>query len=185
MLFLSTFSTPPTVLHTFCILQEASNALYGLQFMDPQLDAVKDILAVLSRQVGSSPGATSLKRGSRLSRHPVNPLEGSWAIPRIGAGWLGDAFRDANSDGDSDEHSNTRPVAGYAVDIGCDMGGFARALARARPDLRVVGLEVRPHVVAFANARAQEEGLPNVVFLQAGERYGKNDIVEYCEKQCK
>lgn len=146
--------------------QEASNALYGLQFMDPQLDAVKDILAVLSRQVGSSPGATSLKRGSRLSRHPVNPLEGSWAIPRIGAGWLGDAFRDANSDGDSDEHSNTRPVAGYAVDIGCDMGGFARALARARPDLRVVGLEVRPHVVAFANARAQEEGLPNVVFLQ-------------------
>eukprot|EP00435_Cladocopium_sp_Y103_P018465 s3254_g4.t1 len=139
--------------------QEASNALYGLQFMDPQLDPVKDILAVLSSQVSSSPGAASVgRRGGRLSRHPVNPLEESRATPRIGAGWLGDAFRDADSD--------DRDVAGYAIDIGCDMGGFARALARARPDLRVVGLEVRPHVVAFANARAQEEGLPNVVFLQ-------------------
>ena len=149
--------------------------------MDPQLDAVKDILAVLSRQVGSSPRATSLgKRGSRLSRHPVNPLEGSSAIPRIGAGWLGDAVRDADADGDS-EHSNIHPVAGYAIDIGCDMGGFARSLARARPDLRVVGLEVRPHVVAFANARAQEEGIPNVVFLQAAERCGKKMEERHCE----
>ena len=129
----------PWYWHTILVAsQETSNALFGLQFMDPELPAVKDIMKVLSRQTigqGNSVGGTL-----------------SLARPRVVSGWLQEAFHDAHGP--------------YVVDIGCDMGGFARDLARARPDLGVIGLEVKPHQVAFANARAQDEGLENVVFLQ-------------------
>lgn len=131
--------------------QETSNALFGLQFMDPELPAVKDIMQVLSRQTigqGNSVGGTL-----------------SLARPRVVSGWLQEAFHDANGP--------------FVVDIGCDMGGFARDLARARPDLRVIGLEVKPHQVAFANARAQDEGLQNVVFLQVTVENSAN-----CDVDC-
>ena len=128
--------------------QETSNALFGLQFMDPELPAVKDIMKVLS-QTGNSVG-------------------GTLARPRVVSGWLQEAFHADDS-------------GPYVVDIGCDMGGFARDLARARSDLRVIGLEVKPHQVAFANARAQDEGLQNVVFLQVtGENTGNCDVNCWC-----
>ena len=144
--------------------QEASNALYGLQFMDPELSAVKQILAVLSLQVTSSTGEASVLEKRRRTRHPVNPLETSG--PCISPGWLRDAF---GSDGSgSVPNGNGGRSVGYGIDLGCDMGGFARALAQQH-HLRVIGLEMRPHAVAFARARAQEEGLQNVVFLQVGK----------------
>ncbi len=138
----------PWCWHTILVAQETSNALFGLQFMDPELPAVKDIMKVLS-QTGNSVG-------------------GTLARPRVVSGWLQEAFHADDS-------------GPYVVDIGCDMGGFARDLARARSDLRVIGLEVKPHQVAFANARAQDEGLQNVVFLQVtGENTGNCDVNCWC-----
>ena len=137
--------------------QEASNALYGLQFMDDsEAPCVKDILQVLSSQTASG-GEASIGQRRLNSRHPLNPFDQKMAQPRsLPADWLQSAFPSQNS---SESHR-------YLLDLGCDMGGFARAMAGARSDLRVIGLELRPHAVAFANARAREEGLKNVAFLQ-------------------
>lgn len=96
--------------------------------MDPSLPSVKSILAVLSRQVADGDAKTVATRRRGNSRHPVNALDSE--APKVWAGWVEDTWKD-------------QTAAGYAIDLGCDMGGFARALATARPELRVVGLEVR------------------------------------------
>eukprot|EP00913_Durusdinium_trenchii_P025683 g24104.t1 len=142
--------------------QETSNALYGLQFMNgDEAPSVKEILQVLSRQTGPGGQASigrAFRSGKRLSRHPVNPLETSRAA--LPADWLKAAFG-------SDSTGKASPGSCYFLDLGCDMGGFARAVAQARPDLRVIGLELRHNAVAFANARARAEGLANVAFLES------------------
>ncbi|MFE6775510.1 class I SAM-dependent methyltransferase [Streptomyces sp. NPDC057702] len=41
-----------------------------------------------------------------------------------------------------------RDVRGTVVDVGCGNGGFLRRLRRDRPDLRIVGLDVSPGILA-------------------------------------
>lgn len=55
--------------------------------------------------------------------------------------------------------------ARYVVDIGCGAGELSLALARARPDAAVTGVDVSADLVAAASARAA--GLDNVRFAVA------------------
>lgn len=57
------------------------------------------------------------------------------------------------------------PSTGKALDIGCGAGSTSLALATARADLAVTGIDVSPELVAVAQSRAQE--LPNCTFLTA------------------
>ena len=53
-------------------------------------------------------------------------------------------------------------AAPMALDIGCGPGRFVCDLAAARPDLNVVGVEIRQHLVDNVLATAKELGLPHV-----------------------
>lgn len=59
------------------------------------------------------------------------------------------------------------PEGGRVVDIGCGSGSMARAIARAHPKAEVVGVDIRPNYLEFARAKAAEEGLGNVRFVEA------------------
>ncbi|HVF94023.1 MAG TPA: class I SAM-dependent methyltransferase [Sphingomonas sp.] len=52
-----------------------------------------------------------------------------------------------------------------AIDIGCGAGTTSLALAAARPDIMVTGIDVSPDLVAVALARAAD--LPNCTFVTA------------------
>lgn len=57
------------------------------------------------------------------------------------------------------------PEPGRALDIGCGAGSTSLALAAARIDLAVTGIDISPELVAVAQARA--ESVPNCTFLAA------------------
>eukprot|EP00930_Biecheleria_cincta_P082989 TRINITY_DN72628_c0_g1_i1.p1 TRINITY_DN72628_c0_g1~~TRINITY_DN72628_c0_g1_i1.p1 ORF type:complete len:801 (-),score=139.84 TRINITY_DN72628_c0_g1_i1:358-2760(-) len=141
--------------------QEASNALYGMQLMDADLPEVRELVTALAekaQEVNHSEGSSQVKpriSGHRRSRHPANPLVGKWAAPRtFSADFLDSVFPQGTGD------------RNYLVDVGCDMGSFPRSVAAARPDLNVLGLELRDHAVAFARQKAERLGLTNVAFVQ-------------------
>ena len=54
------------------------------------------------------------------------------------------------------------PSAGHAVDLGCGAGQTAMALANARPDLAVTGLDISPALIAVARHRGA--GIANLRF---------------------
>ncbi|MBN8814737.1 MAG: class I SAM-dependent methyltransferase [Sphingomonas sp.] len=54
------------------------------------------------------------------------------------------------------------PPHGHAVDLGCGAGQTSMALAVARPDLGVTGLDISPGLIAVARRRA--EGIENLGF---------------------
>lgn len=54
------------------------------------------------------------------------------------------------------------PATGRAVDLGCGAGGTSIALATARPDLAVTGLDISPGLIAVARQRG--EGIANLRF---------------------
>jgi SAM-dependent methyltransferase len=54
------------------------------------------------------------------------------------------------------------PEAGLVVDFGAGTGMYAAALARLRPDLRVLALDEQPPMLERLAARAASEGLANV-----------------------
>lgn len=56
----------------------------------------------------------------------------------------------------------TAPSRGRAVDLGCGAGATSIALALARPDLAVTGLDVSPGLIAVARQRG--EGVANLAF---------------------
>jgi len=89
----------------------------------------------------------SLSLSSFVSRLPSSFLEKAFPFPQGGEGGEG--------------------APRYWLDLGCDTGSFVRGVARRHPDLRVIGLELRAHAVAFARARAQQQRLQNAAFLQA------------------
>ena len=60
---------------------------------------------------------------------------------------------------------NDRPCR---LEIGCGKGGFICAMAKRRPELNFVAVEVNPNVICAACMRAQGEGITNVIFLQVG-----------------
>ncbi|MEQ8278400.1 MAG: tRNA (guanosine(46)-N7)-methyltransferase TrmB [Deltaproteobacteria bacterium] len=53
------------------------------------------------------------------------------------------------------------------VDIGCGEGGFLFERAANHPDVDFVGFEVRKPLVEMANAKVQEAGVTNLVYLYA------------------
>lgn len=55
--------------------------------------------------------------------------------------------------------------APLAVDVGFGPGGFVLELARRRPELNVIGIEIRAHFVEGVMAAARQEDLPNVYAL--------------------
>lgn len=57
--------------------------------------------------------------------------------------------------------------APLAIDVGCGPGLFVQQLAQKHPEYNVLGLEIRPHLVASTLALAQEAGLTNVQCLLA------------------
>lgn len=57
--------------------------------------------------------------------------------------------------------------APLALDIGCGMGSFLLDLAAAQPAWNVLGLEIRPHLVAGVNAAAAARELGNARALLA------------------
>ena len=48
------------------------------------------------------------------------------------------------------------------LDAGCGSGWLSRLVAKRMPDCEVVGVDINPDYVAFANERAHEAGLPNL-----------------------
>lgn len=61
-----------------------------------------------------------------------------------------------------------RPGARYSevrLDLGCGKGGFTVEAARREPDVLFVGVDYEPLCIAYAAQKAQESGLPNVVFV--------------------
>lgn len=57
--------------------------------------------------------------------------------------------------------------AHIALDIGCGPGAFVLALARARPQDNVLGLEIRPHLVEVGRAQLQADNLAHADVLLA------------------
>ncbi len=58
-------------------------------------------------------------------------------------------------------------AAPLAIDIGCGPGLFVQQLATEHPEWNVLGLEIRPHLVAHAQGLAQSAQLSNVHCLLA------------------
>jgi 2-polyprenyl-3-methyl-5-hydroxy-6-metoxy-1,4-benzoquinol methylase len=65
------------------------------------------------------------------------------------------------------------------LDVACGAGAWAIELARAFPHLRVTGIDHRPHLLNYARALAQEQGLTNATFavgdLREDEQEGKQE----------
>ncbi|MBO9623121.1 MAG: class I SAM-dependent methyltransferase [Sphingomonas sp.] len=57
------------------------------------------------------------------------------------------------------------PHGGTAIDLGCGAGGTSIALATARPQLAVTGIDLSPSLIAIARERAA--GIPNLAFRVA------------------
>lgn len=57
--------------------------------------------------------------------------------------------------------------APLAIDVGCGPGLFCQQLAAQHPEYNVLGLEIRPHLVAETEALARAQGLTNVRCLLA------------------
>ena len=65
--------------------------------------------------------------------------------------------------------SRLTPTGGTVVDLGCGSGRFAAYLARQRPDLRIVGLDLSAPMVAIGNAALRDAGLAGRVELRQGD----------------
>lgn len=87
----------------------------------------------------------------RVRQH-VNPLASSYQQPiPLAEQWVSMLFED--------------PTLPFHVDVGCARGTFCMELARSRPGMNVLGLEIRRPVAAFCQETAKASGLSNVGFL--------------------
>ncbi len=59
--------------------------------------------------------------------------------------------------------------AGRALDVGCGPGHLAVELARAAPNLSVVGVDILPEMVERANRRAERAGVAGRVRFEVGD----------------
>ena len=55
------------------------------------------------------------------------------------------------------------PEQGRAADLGCGAGATSLALAAARPDLAIHGIDLSAALVGVANQRAADHGVPNLI----------------------
>jgi len=65
--------------------------------------------------------------------------------------------------------SRLAPSGGIVVDLGCGSGRFAAYLARQRPDLCIVGLDLSGPMVEIGNRAMHEAGLADRVELRRGD----------------
>jgi ubiquinone/menaquinone biosynthesis C-methylase UbiE len=65
--------------------------------------------------------------------------------------------------------SRLTPVGSMVVDLGCGSGRFASYLARQRPDLRIVGLDLSAPMIDMGNAALRDAGLADRVELRQGD----------------
>ena len=63
------------------------------------------------------------------------------------------------------EHIPATP-AGRILDAGCGSASMARLLARTRPDVAVIGLDIRDAYLDYARRKASEEALANVELVR-------------------
>lgn len=94
---------------------------------------------------------------------------GEWQ-DRLGAVWAQEWRRTDRSFADLswqlDAAIDARaPARGRAADLGCGAGGTSLALARARPALEVIGVDLSADLVAAARARRAAEGIGNARFV--------------------
>lgn len=68
--------------------------------------------------------------------------------------------------------------APLAIDVGCGPGLFVQQLATAYPHFNVLGLEIRPHLVAATETLAAKSGLSNVRCLLANANLHLASLVE-------
>lgn len=88
----------------------------------------------------------------------------------VGDIWAAEWRRTDRSFADLASHLNTAvfaaaPERGRAVDLGCGAGATSVALASARPDLTVTGIDLSPELVRVASSRGS--ALPNLSFATA------------------
>ncbi len=57
------------------------------------------------------------------------------------------------------------PDGGRCLDVGCGTGDLALALARARPDVSVTGIDASARMLELAEGRRARAALPNVTFV--------------------
>jgi SAM-dependent methyltransferase len=92
---------------------------------------------------------------------------------RVGDVWATEWRRTDRSFADLSRHLNAAilaaaPDSGSILDIGCGAGGTSLALATARPDLAITGVDLSPALIAVAQSRAAEAGLvPGPSFIVA------------------
>ena len=67
--------------------------------------------------------------------------------------------------------------APMALDIGCGTGQFLLELARRNPAWNVLGLDIRPHLIAAVNQQAAALGLPNAHAVFANANAHLEDLV--------
>jgi SAM-dependent methyltransferase len=68
-----------------------------------------------------------------------------------------------------EEYLRHLPLAGAhrVLDVGCGSGSMSRLIARAFPDVEVVGVDIREQYLDYARARARAEGIRNLTFESA------------------
>lgn len=65
--------------------------------------------------------------------------------------------------------SRLTPVGGTVLDLGSGSGQYLAYLAERRPDLRIIGLELAPAMVAAARRLLEQRGLANRVEIRPGD----------------
>ncbi|MBX5450632.1 class I SAM-dependent methyltransferase [Thermogemmatispora sp.] len=58
----------------------------------------------------------------------------------------------------------TLPEGGRLLDLACGPGGWATEVAFQHPSLEVIGVDISPNVVEYANTYARSRGLTNIQF---------------------
>jgi ubiquinone/menaquinone biosynthesis C-methylase UbiE len=61
------------------------------------------------------------------------------------------------------------PQGGTAVDLGCGTGRFASYLARLRPDIKVIGLDLSDNMLSYGNSKLRQDGISDRVSLLKGD----------------
>lgn len=89
---------------------------------------------------------------------------------RVGESWAGEWRRTDRSFAGLDPALEPAVLAAAspspirAVDLGCGAGTTALAVARARPDAEVIGLDLSRDLLAVAGRRREDQGLANLSF---------------------